>query len=90
MKLQRHPVARHTWGLDVVALPEEGRWRFEFTVHGPAGTTTATVPVTAGPTPGPPMALSWAVGMIPWAVALLLLGRGWWRVRGRTTLAWSD
>lgn len=90
MKLQRHPQARHLWGLDVVALPEEGPWRFEFTVHGPSGTTTATLPITAGPAPGPPMALSWTVGMIPWAVALLVLGRGWARARGRTALAWSD
>nr|WP_042180459.1 hypothetical protein [Kibdelosporangium sp. MJ126-NF4]CEL14403.1 hypothetical protein [Kibdelosporangium sp. MJ126-NF4]CTQ88768.1 hypothetical protein [Kibdelosporangium sp. MJ126-NF4] len=90
MTLQRHPQERHAWGLDVVALPEEGRWRFDFTVYGPSGTTTATLPITAGPAPGPPMALSWTIGMIPWAVALLLLGRGWTRVRRRTTLGWSD
>ncbi|MFC0104788.1 hypothetical protein [Kibdelosporangium aridum] len=87
MKLQRHPQARHAWGLDVVALPEEGMWRFEFTVPGVG---TGTLPVLAGPTPGPPAALSWTVGMIPWTIALLLLGRKWWRVRKQAVLAWSD
>ncbi|ALG10878.1 hypothetical protein [Kibdelosporangium phytohabitans] len=90
MKLRRHPQARHAWGLDVVALPEEGRWRFEFTVHGPSGVTTATLPITAGPAPGPPMALSWTVGMIPWAAALLVLARRWTRARKQAVLAWSD
>jgi hypothetical protein len=87
MKLQRHPQARHAWGLDAVALPEEGPWRFEFTVPG---TGTGTLPVQVGPAPGPPMALSWTVGMIPWAVALVVLGRRWLRVRRQAVLAWSD
>jgi hypothetical protein len=90
MKLQRHPQARHAWGLDVVALSEEGLWRFEFTVHGPSGTATTALPVPVGPAPGPPAALSWTVGMMPWAVALLILGRRWWRVRERTALGWND
>jgi hypothetical protein len=90
MKLPRHPRARHAWGLDVVALSEEGLWRFEFTVHGRSGTTTATLPIPVGPAPGPPAALSWIVGMTPWAVALVVLGRRWWRVRERTALGWSD
>jgi hypothetical protein len=89
MQLQRHPQARHAWGLDVAALPEEGLWRFEFTVRGPDGTTTAELPVAAGPAPGPPMAVSWAVGMAPWAVAALLLARRWLRARRHTSLAWS-
>jgi hypothetical protein len=90
MKLQRHPLARHAWGLDVVALPEEGPWRFEFTVHGPDGTSTGTLPIAVGPMPGPPMALSWSVGMVPWAVVLVLLGRRWLRVRRSAVLGWND
>ncbi|MER5267890.1 hypothetical protein ABTZ99_37940 [Actinosynnema sp. NPDC002837] len=90
MTLQRHPLARHAWGLDVVALPEEGWWRFEFTVHGPDGTSTATLPVAAGPKPGPPAALSWAVGMTPWAVALVFLARRWLKVRRSAVQAWND
>ncbi|GAA3845257.1 hypothetical protein GCM10022243_09470 [Saccharothrix violaceirubra] len=86
MKLPRHPRARDVWGLDVVALPEEGLWRFEFTVDGAA---TATMPVPVGPAPGPPPAVSWAVGMAPWAVALVVLSRRWWRVRGRWDRGWN-
>lgn len=89
MRLPRHPRARHAWGLDVTALPEEGVWHFEFAVRGPRGEATGTLPITAGPAPGPPPALSWLVGMAPWAVALVVLARWWWRVRGRTALAWS-
>ncbi|MEU4762447.1 hypothetical protein AB0H12_04280 [Actinosynnema sp. NPDC023794] len=90
MELQRHPLARHAWGLDVVALPEEGLWRFEFTVHGPGGTSTGTLPVAAGPRPGPPAALSWVVGMAPWAVVLVLLTRRWLKVRRSAVPAWND
>jgi hypothetical protein len=90
MKLQRHPRARHAWGLDVVALPEEGPWRLEFTVHGPDGTSTGTLPIAVGPMPGPPTAVSWAVGMVPWAAALVVLGRRWLRVRRSVVLGWSD
>ncbi|CAM3315049.1 hypothetical protein KIPE111705_01655 [Kibdelosporangium persicum] len=90
MRLQRHPRARHAWGLDVVALPEEGLWHFEFAVNGPDGTARATLPITAGPMPGPPAGLSWAVGMTPWAVALVVLGRGWLRVRRKAVLGWND
>lgn len=90
MKLQRHPRARYAWGLDVVALPEEGPWRFEFTVHGPDGTSTGTLPIAVGPMPGPPTAVSWAVGMVPWAAALVVLGRRWLRVRRSAVLGWSD
>ncbi|KOX18573.1 hypothetical protein ADK67_35725 [Saccharothrix sp. NRRL B-16348] len=89
MELQRHPLARHAWGLDVVALPEEGLWRFEFTVHGPDGASTGTLPIAAGPMPGPSPALSWVVGMAPWAVALLVLARRWLKVRRTAVLAWS-
>ncbi len=90
MKLPRHPQARHVWGLDVVALPEEGQWRFEFTVRGPDGVTTGTLPIAVAPAPGPPAAVSWVVGMAPWAVALLVLARRWLRVRRQAVLGWSD
>lgn len=71
--LPRHPRARDVWGLDVVALPEEGTWRFEFTVDGPQGRSTGVLPVEAGPAPGPPMTLSWVVAMLPWVIAVPLL-----------------
>jgi hypothetical protein len=83
MELPRHPRARDVWGLDVVALPEEGTWRFEFTVDGPGGTSTATMPLQVGPRPGPPVLLSWVVGMAPWLLPVPLLVRWWVRSRPR-------
>ncbi|GAA3686169.1 hypothetical protein GCM10022224_058750 [Nonomuraea antimicrobica] len=79
--LPRHPRARQVWGLDVVAMPEEGTWRFEFAVEGPGGTSTGVLPIQAIAPPGPPLPLSWTIALAPWApVALLLIG-GWRRGR---------
>ncbi|MDQ3154371.1 MAG: hypothetical protein M3R63_22510 [Actinomycetota bacterium] len=71
--LVRHPRARDSWGLDIVALPEEGRWRFEFAVTGPRWPGTGMLLVPVGPRPGPPAALGWAVGLLP-LVAVLPIG----------------
>lgn len=78
--LPRHPRDRDRWGLDVVALPEEGMWRFEFIVDGPDGRRTGVLPLEVGPAPGPPLALSWTLAMGPWVVgAALLVTFGWLR-----------
>jgi hypothetical protein len=79
--LPRHPRDRSAWGLDVISLPEEGTWRFEFAVKGPNGTSTGSLPIEVGPQPGPPYALSWAVAMLPWIALIPLLAYGWIRVR---------
>lgn len=92
MKLPRHPRDYNVWGLDAVALPEEGTWRFEFTVHGPEGTSTGTLSLPVGPRPGPPAALSWTVGLLPWLVVLPWLSYRWARNRSARRglgLAWS-
>jgi hypothetical protein len=92
VQLPRHPRARDAWGLDLVALPEEGLWHLEFTVQGPEGTSTATLPIQVGPTPGPPLALSWTLGLLPWLAVVPFLIRGWIRSRSyrvRVTRAWS-
>lgn len=92
MTLARYPRDPDVWGLDAVALPQEGTWRFEFTVRGPEGTSRAELALTAGPRPGPPPALSWAVGLLPWAVAALVLTHRWIRtrpVRRRIGSSWN-
>jgi hypothetical protein len=81
--LPRHPRARDVWGLDITALPQAGTWRFQFTVEGPDGTSTGTLPVPVGPAPGPPMTVSWLVGMLPWLLLVPLLGYAW--IRSRST-----
>ncbi|MGW6504660.1 hypothetical protein [Nonomuraea angiospora] len=90
--LPRHPRARQVWGLDVVSLPEEGTWRFEFAVEGPGGTSTGVLPIQAIEQPGPPLALSWTVALTPWAPVALLVAHGWRRSRGlrrSTAPTWS-
>jgi hypothetical protein len=90
--LPRHPEVQEVWGLDVVALPEEGNWRFEFTLEGPEGTSTGTLPIRAIEPPGPPIELSWIVGMAPWVPVGLLLVYGWIRttpVRRSVKPSWS-
>ncbi|HEX2300013.1 MAG TPA: hypothetical protein VHH34_16130 [Pseudonocardiaceae bacterium] len=79
--LVRHPRARQAWGLDIVALPEEGVWRFEFALDGPRGPGTGTVTLPVGPRPGPPAAASWAVGLLPVAAAGVAATALW--ARGR-------
>ncbi|GLW09380.1 hypothetical protein Misp01_45090 [Microtetraspora sp. NBRC 13810] len=81
--LPRHPRARQVWGLDVVSLPEEGTWRFEFAVRGPGGTSTGVLPIRAIEPPGPPLTLSWTIALAPWAPVALLLAHGWRRGRRR-------
>ena len=89
--LARHPRMRSVWGLDVVALPEEGPWSLVFTINGPQGQGVGRlVPLAVGARPGPDLALSWAVGLLP-LVGLIGLGVvAWIRVRpGRRADAWS-
>lgn len=90
--LPRHPRDRSVWGLDIVSLPEEGRWRLEFMVRGPEGTSRGSLPLEVGPQPGPPYALSWTIAMLPWILLVPLLVYGWVRTRPlrlRDTRAWS-
>lgn len=86
--LVRHPRARDSWGLDIVALPQEGTWRFEFALTGPRGPGRGTLVVPVGPRPGPPAALSWTVGMAPVVAALAIAGFLW--VRGRRAGTGND
>lgn len=90
--LPRHPRARQVWGLDVVSLPEEGTWRFEFAVEGRGGTSTGVLPIRAIEQPGPPLALSWTVALTPWAPVAVLVAVGWGRtrrIRKSAPPAWS-
>jgi hypothetical protein len=80
-ELSRHPRARQVWGLDVVALAEEGTWRFEFTVEGPQGKGTGSMLIPVGPRPGPPAPLAWTIGMLPLLVLVPIGGYAWVRTR---------
>ncbi|MEO3794386.1 hypothetical protein ABGB14_29590 [Nonomuraea sp. B10E15] len=79
--LPRHPRAEQVWGLDVVSLPEEGTWRFEFAVERAGATSTGVLPVQAIDQPGPPLGVSWTIALLPWAPVLVLVAAGWARTR---------
>ncbi|MBB5957965.1 hypothetical protein FHS29_004573 [Saccharothrix tamanrassetensis] len=80
-RLARHPRARDMWGLDIRALPDEGRWRLEFAVSGPRGEGRGGLDVAVGPRPGPPALLSWTVGLGPALLGGLAVLVLWWRGR---------
>jgi hypothetical protein len=89
--LVRHPRMRTAWGLDVVALNEEGPWSIVFTINGPAGQGVGRfAPLFVGERPGPPIELSWLIGMLPIGGMLALVVVAWWRVRpGKQPDAWN-
>ncbi|KAA2257580.1 hypothetical protein F0L68_25120 [Solihabitans fulvus] len=80
-ELQRFVRGYDRWGLDTFLLPDQGTWRFEFTVDGPKGHGVGSVSFPVGAMPGPPLAVSWAVGLLP-AIAVLPIGVLLW-LRGR-------
>ncbi|GGS30767.1 MULTISPECIES: hypothetical protein [Actinokineospora] len=85
--LARHPRAREVWGLDVFALDAEGTWTFRFTVDGPAGQGQGEIALPVLEQPGPPMALSWAISVIPLIGLVTFLVVAWRRAKGELTRA---
>jgi hypothetical protein len=90
--LPRHPRNRNVWGIDLIALPTEGPWTIELTVSGPEGVGHGIFgPMNLIEAPGPPPALSWAIGVLPPLLLLTGLGVAAWRRFPSATrrLAWS-
>lgn len=82
MPLTRHPRMREAWGLDVIALPEQGPWTLVFAIDGPAGAGSGRLtPLALGARPGPDAALSWLIGLLPLVGALAIGAHAWWPVR---------
>ncbi|MEV0167581.1 hypothetical protein [Nonomuraea fuscirosea] len=79
-RLVRHPRKREVWGLDIVALPEQGRWTLRFAVNGP-GTGDAVINVLEQP--GPPLGISWAISSVPVIGLVALIVTAWRRTRPR-------
>lgn len=73
--MARHPRKREVWGLDIRSVPAPGDWTLKFTVNGPSGQGTGqTRPLAVLDQPGPPFALSWALGTIPlWGMIATLV-----------------
>lgn len=88
--LVRHPRMRSVWGLDVIALPDEGPWSVVFTIDGPQGRGVGRLaPLLVGARPGPALALSWAIGLLPLAGLIGLVAVAWAKARpGRRPDTW--
>lgn len=86
--LARHPRKRDVWGLDTVALNSPGAYSFRFAVDGPQGHGEGTLSgIQVLSQPGPPLALSWTVGVLPLVALVALIVVAWRRVRpGRRPL----
>ena len=84
-RLSRHPRNREVWGLDVESLPSSGTWTLRFTIDGPQGKGTGDLAVDVLKQPGPPLALSWLVGLTPLALTLVFSAVVWIRTGPRKT-----
>jgi hypothetical protein len=86
--LVRHPRKYDSWGLDTKALNAPGSYSFGFAIDGPLGHGEGTLQgVTALNQPGPPLALSWTIGSLPFVGLLVLIGVAWRRTQaGRQPL----
>jgi hypothetical protein len=80
--LVRHPRKRDSWGLDVRSLNSPDDYSFTFTIDGPQGHGVGTISgVRVLAQPGPPLPLSWTLGLLPLAGLLVFLGVAWRRLR---------
>ncbi|WP_033338585.1 hypothetical protein [Catenuloplanes japonicus] len=89
--LARHPRKREVWGLDIAALPQATPYTFRFTIDGPAGRGVGElrdIPVVAQP--GPPLALSWSIAVLPLLGFIAFMVVAWRRVRPAGHLSLLD
>ncbi|MFB9991926.1 hypothetical protein ACFFLM_08110 [Deinococcus oregonensis] len=76
--LPRYPRDNQFWGLDSIALKEEGLWKFEITLNG----ITRALPLEVGPPPnGPPASLIMMIAMIPLVTLFGLVTASWRRTQ---------
>jgi hypothetical protein len=83
-RLSRHPRDRSVWGLDVHSLDAAGTWTLRFEIDGPQGAGTSELTVDVLKQPGPPLPLSWAIGLVPLALALAFYVAVWVRTGSPT------
>lgn len=90
VRLVRHPRARAFWGLDIVALPEPGRWSLRFAISGPEGQGVGRLPITLLERPGPPVLVGWLPALALTAAMTAAVWIAWRRVRPATAAeTWS-
>jgi hypothetical protein len=89
LPLTRHPRKHDTWGLDVKALDAPGSYNFGFQIAGPQGVGQGMLRgVQVLNQPGPPLALSWTIGSLPFLGLVAFIAVAWRRTQpGRLTPA---
>lgn len=70
---------RSIWGLDVRSLDAAGTWTLRFEIDGPQGPGTGDLTIDVLKQPGPPLPLSWAIGLIPLGLAVAFYVAVWVR-----------
>jgi hypothetical protein len=80
--LSRYARDRNIWGLDVISLPEEGQWKFQFEIDGPQGKGTGSLDVMLLPRPAflPPL-INWSLGLLPCIGIIALVSVAWRRAK---------
>lgn len=83
-RLSRHPRNRDVWGLDVESLDSSGTWTLRFSIDGPQGEGSGDLAVDVLEQPGPPLALSWLVGLTPLGLTVVFFAVVWIRTGRRS------
>jgi hypothetical protein len=80
--LVRHPRKPDAWGLDVQAFNAPGTYSLEFVINGPQGQGRGTLSdVTILNQPGPPLPLSWTIGLLPFIALIVFIAVAWRRTK---------
>ena len=75
--LYGHGKSEKWMGQGLAGIP--GTWTLRFTIDGPQGQGTGELAVDVLKQPGPPLPLSWAVGLIPLTLTVVFFGVVWLR-----------
>ena len=62
----------------------DGTWKLRFEVDGPQGAGTGDVAIDVLKQPGPPLELSWAIGLLPLGLAVAFYVAVWVRTGSPT------
>lgn len=91
-RLVRHPRMREAWGLDIIALGEQGPWTLRFDLDGPLGPGAGALPIELLARPGPPLALGSLPTLTAGLAMVVALAVAWRRVepaRRPESSAWT-
>jgi hypothetical protein len=91
LPLSRYARDRNIWGFDVLSLPEEGQWKFQFEIDGAQGKGTGSLDVVLLERPAflPPL-INWAIGLLPLIGLIAFISNAWRKARtGKRPETWT-